>query len=435
MITIYYCLLILLGIAVGPLLLATKKKARVGLLQKLGQVPPSVRDGLSESQRPIWIHAVSVGEFNAVWPLIQSLKNSYPKQDLVVSTSTGTGQELAKQRCGSLAKVVYFPFDVPWAVSNWLDTVRPKAVIIAETEIWPGFYAACKDRGISVVIVNGRMSPRSFRSYYSWRLFFAKVLGCVKLALVQSEDELKRYKAILPGLNALAVGNLKYDGLQPISQAERRSIQASVGVEEDDFVIVAGSTHEGEELALLNSLKSLQGSRRVRLIIAPRHPERFQRVTQIVESQGYRARTHTQQARCVATQDVYILDTIGLLSRFYSLAAVAFVGGTLVPIGGHNVAEPCAYAVPVVCGSHLEKAKDAANALKGCGALISVQSQQELNACLNELYSNPNISKQRGESGREWLERSQGAVNRTLVALESLPGLLVMNTVRSNVRL
>ena len=427
---LYYTLVIILLSLAGPaLLLSTKRRA--GLLQKLGAIPAAVSTWSKAGPRPVWFHAVSVGEFNAVWPLIKAFHQKYPHQRIAISTSTATGQKLAQERAGGMATVFYFPLDLPWALNAWLQAINPALVVIVETEIWPGFIHECSRRAVPVVVANGRISPRSFRWYRALRWFFRPFLRSLKAIAAQSEADADRYRAIAGGdLPVVVLGNLKFDGLTPISEAERESLRQSLGIVPEQDVIVAGSTHEGEESAVLEAFAHLLKGRlahpvsgpaasQLRLILAPRHPERFDQVQALIESCGFRVRRYSRKERFEQEQDVLLIDTIGDLFPIYSLASVAFVGGTLAAIGGHNILEPYAYGTPVVCGPSLEKTREAAQGLTQADALRIALNTAELHDRLSELISSSAVRRQLGVRGRQWLSQSQGAVGKTVAFLDS----------------
>lgn len=441
---LYYTLAGLLLLITGPILLLTAKR-RVGLGQKLGIIPPDIAAKLSavsagdldncgrDARAPaVWFHAVSVGEFNAAWPLIQAFKQKHPNIPLVISTATATGQQLAKQRASDIATIIYFPLDLPLPLANWLDAVKPQLAVIVETELWPGFTHECQKRNVPIAVVNGRISLRSFARYLCLKPMFAPILRRLSLIVAQNQSELARYQAIGgKQLPIAAFGNLKFDGMRLPEQGQLNDLRRSLNIEQDDLVIVAGSTHEGEESALLeclahfksSGLTSGQSGQKLptpKLILAPRHPERWARVANLIESAGYRVRSHSRQEIFDNDNDVYLLDTIGQLFTHYGLATAAFVGGTLVPVGGHNLVEPMAYAVPVVCGPQLFKTADVAQSLIDHNALTVVNDGIQLQQELKLLLESEQLRQQRGRAGQIWLAASQGAVDKTLQALESL---------------
>ncbi len=424
MINLYYILTTLILAIAGPFLLL-KKKARAGLAQKFGRVPADLVERSSTLSGGIWIHAVSVGEFNAVWPLVERLKEEYPYLPLLLSTTTATGQKLAQDRAGHLAEVFYFPLDVPFATRRWLQVLKPSVVAIAETELWPGFVHECRTIGLPLVAINGRISPSSFKTYHALRVFFGSFIRQYAALGVQTESEWQRYRAIAGAdIPVTITGNLKLDGLVPQPSSVIEELRTSLGIGAEDFVIVAGSTHEGEEQAILHAYKGLLWKvsnscepRAIKLIIAPRHPERFARVKETVAASGYRVICYSEKQKFENPDDVYVLDALGQLNTYYGLGSVAFVGGTLAKIGGHNVAEPYAYSVPVVCGPHLYKTRDIARSLKEISALDVVHDQAALTDSLVRFYEDPSSIVRIGRAGKEWIVQNQGAVNRTLTML------------------
>ncbi len=417
----YFCMTALL-VCTGPILLLSGKR-RAGIWQKLGIVPPYIEGALAGKRRPVWFHAVSVGEFNAVWPLVLALHKEYPELPLVISTATETGQKLARQKAENLATVIYFPLDLLWSLNNWLTALKPACAVIVETEIWPGFTHECTRRSIPLLAVNARISPRSFRRYLSLRAFFGPVLRQFQVVVAQSQADADRYRQIAgEALKIEVSGNLKFDGLTPVDALTAASLRSQLHITDVDLVLVAGSTHSGEEAALLESYRTLsdQGTKHLRLILAPRHPERWDQVAALIESYGLQVRRATDKAHFESDKDVYLLDTIGQLFAYYSLATVAFVGGTLVPVGGHSLLEPYAYATPVVCGPHLDKTLDAAAALTAAGALTVVADRQQLTDKIDELLKNADLRHSLGLNGQSWLQTSQGATAKTLHILEEV---------------
>lgn len=410
------------------------RKARAGLTQKFGVIPKAINLDSHNLKNGIWIHAVSVGEFSAVRPLIEKLHESHPEIPLLVSTTTLTGQTLAKERVGAYARVFYFPFDLPFATRSWLEKLRPALVVIAETELWPGFLSECRKLGIKTICVNGRMSPKSFRSYERYKLFFGSALRNYSKIGAQSDNEANRYRAVGGSeLSITVTGNMKLDGLATEGDTDVEVLREKLKIEPSDFVVVAGSTHEGEESAviaahrrLLESYKcSLQSSSPCgipKLIIAPRHPERFERVVDLIVTEGFRCRRFSK-SECFqddGTDEIYLLDGLGQLAKYYSVATVAFVGGTIKPVGGHNLLEPYAYSVPTCCGPHVHKTRDIANALNELGALTMVKDSVQLTERLHEFYLDREPAKALGLRGREWINQNQGAVDRTLAMLLDL---------------
>jgi 3-deoxy-D-manno-octulosonic-acid transferase len=309
---------------------------------------------------------------------------------------------------------------MPWSVNNWLNAIKPSLVWIVETETWPGFYAMCKKRGIPVILVNGRISPRSFRRFQRMRARFGKALSQASLILAQSKEEAQRYRDLTGGAVPIEVtGNLKFDGLKPVDPNQQAELRRALNLPQGELVLVGGSTHEGEETALLRALRTLkQDGLKARLILAPRHPERFSRVAELVEQQGMRARHFSREEAFEQEDDVYILDAIGHLTKYYSLASISFVGGTLVPVGGHNLVEPSVYGVPVVCGPHIFKTRDVARALAEKEAIMLAQDETGVVENILTLAQHPEMRARIGGNGQAYLQRSSGAVDRALAAME-----------------
>lgn len=419
----YYIVVAAVLIAIGPVLLCLKK-SRSGIWQKAGLTSPSITSAQSGnlSLPRIWFHAVSVGEFNAVFPLIVEFRKKHPEFQIFISTTTATGQAQAISKAGDFATVFYFPFDLPFATGRWLDFVKPNMVAIVETEIWPGFMSECRARKIPVVLVNGRLSPRSFRGYMRWRWFFGSVVRSFAGLAVQSQAEAERYAALAAGPCDIEVcGNIKIDGIKPIADALRRELQDQLKLTSSDCVIVAGSTHEGEERPLLDFLTKSNANAvgSIKLILVPRHPERFDRVASLIEQSGFRVRRFSRNESFESEKDVYLLDAVGHLARFYSVATVAFVGGTIVPVGGHNLAEPCAYESPVVCGSHVHKTRDIASSMLQSNALTMARDSHHLQELLSELCSSSSRRNELSKAGKQWLRDNEGALQRTLKFIES----------------
>jgi 3-deoxy-D-manno-octulosonic-acid transferase len=416
----YFCFALVLLVA-GPFLLF-KKKARAGLWQKLGFVPAALKTKKNQLNGCVWFHAVSVGEFNAVTPLIKAFHSKYPTVPIVVSTTTYTGQKLAQEKISDIATVFYFPYDLPFATSPYLDLLKPRLVVIAETEIWPGFCSECKKRKVKLVVVNGRISPRSFKSYFRYRAFFGPVLRLFDEIGVQSKEEAERYSKIGGSETRIRVlGNLKFDGLKPVSLEESEQLRARINLPPDRFTLVAGSTHEGEEIAMLKAygrMLDINGgaaASSVRLIIVPRHPERFDHVAALIDQNGYKVRRHSRnEVFDDSGREVYLLDVIGKLFDFYSLATVAFVGGTIAPIGGHNIMEPYAYEVPVAVGPHIEKTRDVADALVARQAIVIAPDADAVVEQLLHYYNDASRRTLDGRAGSEILKASQGALAKAM---------------------
>jgi 3-deoxy-D-manno-octulosonic-acid transferase len=428
---LYYCVVFIVLIFASPLLIF-KGKARAGLSQKLGMVP----EGFEVDSPSVWFHAVSVGEFNAIKTLLALFKTAHPDIPVVVSTTTRTGQALANETVGSWAKVIYMPYDLPWSVSTWLDRAKPRLVVIAETEIWPGLAYQCKTRGIDLVVVNGRISPRSFKNYSRLKSFFASVLANFTAFGVQADSEAERYRALAAPtkIDVEVLGNLKLDGLTAHDATVTESLRSETGVNSDHSVFIAGSTHEGEEAAVIEAFvaaKKLHPN--LKLIVAPRHPERFDRAYEIITRAGLSCARHSAGQKLATGTDVLLVDAMGLLTKLYSISHVAFVGGSIAPIGGHNLMEPYLYNVPVICGPNIQKTRDTAAQLDDMKALFIVPDAKVMSEKLVALLSNEQLRTQMGERGNQFLLVSRGATERALAFLDRFLSTALSTTKKDGV--
>jgi 3-deoxy-D-manno-octulosonic-acid transferase len=411
--TLLYNLLLLVVLTLGlpwvfyNLLLV--KKRRDGFAQRMGRAP--------EPDGPvIWCHAVSVGEVRAIEPMLQLLQaDEKTAGRIVLSTVTRTGQDTARRECGFAHRIFYFPLDFSFSVKRALEKVKPEIFISAETEIWPNFFRACFKRDIPVVIVNGRISDTSFPRYLKFRWFFRPFLQGVSLFLMQSDEDARRILELGARPETVSVtGNTKYDRkAADVSLPEEVVSWGSSG-----FLFVAGSTHEGEEEAVLESLESLdkqQGPSRVRTAIVPRHPERFDSVASLLDRKKISWVRYSEiEAGTDVKADIILVDAMGVLDGFYALAQAAFVGGSLVPTGGHNLLEPAMHGVPVLTGSHLYNFREIAQTLSDSGGCRIVNDVTALIQELGDLLSDRDYCEEMGERARNGSEKAQGASSRNL---------------------
>jgi len=418
--------LLLVFLAMTPhLLLRYRRRGafRAGIGQRRGRYAPGDLAGLT-GRRPVWLHAVSVGEVLAVGGLLTALKERRPDLPVLVSTVTETGQALAVQRLPEAQARIYFPFDVPGCVRRALATVRPRLVLLAETEIWPNFLKACGERAVPVVLVNGRISPRSYPRYRLVRPFMRQVLRDLALCLMQSEADAERLRTLGAAAERVRVaGNLKYDlRVTPVPADERRAWRVSLGFPEGAPVLVAGSTHRGEEEAAVAALLALrQGDPEAPLILVPRHPER------LAEAEAAATAAHLACGRWSARPfpsrfqpPVILVDTVGDLTRLYALGTVVFVGGSLVAAGGHNILEPAQHGCPILFGPDMANFSEMAGAFLAEGAAIQVQDAPALAVAVVGLARDPARATRMGEAAAAVLERHRGATARTIAALEAL---------------
>jgi 3-deoxy-D-manno-octulosonic-acid transferase len=424
MILFFYNLAMLAALVLGaPWWLwkvATTHKYREGLAQRLGRV----RIGLDSTKPVIWLHAVSVGEVLAVSRLVSDLDRAFPGHQVVVSTTTRTGQSLARGRFGA-NRVFYCPLDLPWAVSAYLNALQPKILILAETEFWPNLLSGCFRRNIPVAVVNARISDRSWPRYLKLRRLWQPFLSRLSAVLAQSETDAERLKAIGCRSEAVSVaGNLKFD----VRAAEEAEATRMLRTQAENLrFIVAGSTLEGEEAALLKAWPQvLDFDPNLVLVIAVRHPERFAAVAALLDNPGI-SWVKRSDWRAMAIEDlqllsagqIVLLDSIGELASVYSLASVAFVGGSLIPAGGHNPLEPAQFKVPIVMGPHYANFRAIAEDLLAHRAL-RIATNEELAPALIDLLANPTEAAAMGTRARQVFEQQSGATARCIDALRAL---------------
>lgn len=367
---------------------------------------------------PIWLHAVSVGEVMAATPLALELASRRPDLPLLVSTVTDTGRAVAEQRLPA-RQYVFFPLDFGWAVRPALDRLRPRAVLLTETEIWPNFIRACGMRGIPVVLINGRISPRSFPRYRRVRPLFARVLQGIGLFCMQTSQDAARILELgAPEDRVHVVGNLKFDLAMAGHTGEGLAVRTMLGLPNARPVLVAGSTHRGEEESVL---KAFQAARRAApnlvLLLAPRHPERLADVEGLLAQAGLQ---WVRRSRLPVEElpPVILLDTMGELARLYAAGTIVYVGGSLVPIGGHNVLEAAAYARPVLFGPHMGNFAEMARIFLEQGAGLQVRDATELGEEIVRLLAEPAAARRMGEVGRGIVDTHRGASRRTVDLLE-----------------
>ncbi|HEY9133684.1 MAG TPA: lipid IV(A) 3-deoxy-D-manno-octulosonic acid transferase [Dyella sp.] len=369
---------------------------------------PAVRGSL-------WVHAVSVGEVNAAEPLIKALRNSYPNAPLVVTTVTPTGSERVRQLFGDSVVHVYLPYDLPFAVSRFLKRVRPRLAIIVETEIWPNLYFACGKRGIPMMIVNARLSERSLRGYRPLDGIVRQALRSVRVIAAQSRTDAARYRLLGADPSTILVsGNMKFDMPVPFD-----AVNAGSHLREQwgrlRPVWIAGSTHEGEELPVLEAhLDVLKRLPDALLLIAPRHPERFKLVENSVRSLGFTLATRSVERVPSAAHQVFVIDSMGELMPFYAASDLAFVGGSLVPIGGHNVLEPAALSRPVLVGPHTFNFEEITLTLINEGAAERINDKDELGSVTVRLLLDAVQRERMGERARHVFDSERGAVERVM---------------------
>lgn len=390
-----------------------------GFEERWGWVP--ARISREPNQRIIWIHAVSVGEVLAVVGLVKALRHRFPQHRVMISTTTDTGQQLARNRFGA-ENVFYFPLDFAVAIRPYFKNLQPELVILAETEFWPNFLRLAQESGAHVAVVNARISDRSLPGYRRFRALLRRVLEHIDLFLAQTDEDLRRLVDIgAPAGRVQVSGNLKFDVPEPteppILSVMRVALVAEEGV---GPLIVCGSTIEGEEAMLVQAFKTLLTSYpKSLMMLAPRHPERFSVVADLLKQQNVRFLLRSHWRGSDIAGSIFLLDSIGELAALYALAQVAFVGGSLVPSGGHNILEPARYGAAIVVGPHTENFRDIIDLFRTNNAVV-VTDPSRLTQDFVDLLSNEANRIALGKRARETVQTQLGATEKTLVALSHL---------------
>jgi len=424
--------------AVGMLLLVPYYALRTwsrgepsrALAERLGSLPPEIaaRAGAASATgdsaaRPVWIHAVSVGEVLAAKPLVDGLKQRFPQRAVFVSTTTETGQRLARERLQSADAIFYFPLDWIVPVRRALRAMRPALVIVMETEIWPNFLREARHLGVPVVFANARISERSFARYSRWKFlvgeFYARVLQDGERFLAQTPEDAARLSEMgAPEGTVETTGNLKYDCEQPAVGPFGIWLEDQIRRQERWPVVIAGSVVAEEEQAVLAAYDIVQRQwRHALLILAPRKPDRFEAALEIATSDGWHAvrrSTIDLAAPLGENADVIVLDSIGELAGIYLFGDGVFVGGSLVPAGGHNILEPAWFAKPPVFGPSMENFRDMASQFLSAQAAVQVTSGPQLGAVWVQLIENNTLREHMGKAALQLSERNRGATARAL---------------------
>jgi 3-deoxy-D-manno-octulosonic-acid transferase len=415
-----YNILLTLAFPVILAVLLAKKRCRPGLRQRLGYVPA----GLVAEQgdgRTIWVHAVSMGEATAAVPLVQQLKARYPDVRIVVSTVTETGRETIQKKLGGQAGHLYFPLDYPWAVRPVLDAVRPCLIIIVETELWPNFLREAAARGIPVILANGRLATDSFAGYRRLRFFFRRVLAAFTLCSMQTDRDVERIIQLgVAPERVVRTGNLKYD--QAPQAAPGRISKRDLGVKDGEELFVAGSTHPGEEEAVLDCYRRLLDvAPALVLVLAPRHIERADAVCAAARLRGFDVSRRTRLSPSSGPR-VIVLDTRGELASLYREATLVFVGGSLVDVGGHSPLEPAAWGKAVVFGPHMDHFAEAAEQFISRGAGVQVGNADEMAETMTAMLKDRAKLEERGKAAYQLVLENQGAVARTVALIARVLG-------------
>ena len=414
-------------VALSPYFLyqALRHKKYVGSLgQRLGILPVALN---LDNESSIWIHAVSVGEVLSTRPVIDELRKRYPSLRLFLSTTTRSGQQLARRTVTDVDGIFYFPFDWPFTVRRTLATIRPKLFIMVENEIWPTMLRECRRQGVKTVVINARISSRSFPRYRLIKPFFKRVLADIDRFCVQGEETAGRLAALGADRSRMTItGSLKFDALNaaPLPGRGPTRVLRFFRMSPGRPVLIAGSTMRGEDEAVIrafNRVRTTAAGANALLIIAARHPERFADVERLCKSEGLATIRRSDlpidaEPRC----DAVILDTIGELAHLYQIATAVFVGGSLVPAGGHNILEPALYGKSIVFGPHMENFNEIAETFLANRAAIQVHTPRELESTIVALMGDPVRRARLGAAARALIDANRGAKDRTLEVIADL---------------
>lgn len=427
MIFALYDLLLLLAAAVlipwYLLRRALGLRSRSGLRERFGLYAPQ-RLAAINGRPVIWIHAVSVGETRAAIPLIKALHQAWPEHALVLSNVTETGHEVAAT-IDELDLCLFFPLDLSLVIRRVLARLKPILIVVVETEIWPNLIRAAAARHIPLALINGRISDRSYPRYLRWKRIFSPLLQQVSSFCMQSNVDRERIVALgARPEGVISSGNIKFDMPMNLDASDSATLRARYRLPQDLPIWIGGSTHEGEEAALLSTYRTLlaQGAK-LALVLAPRHPPRIPEVCELLTAQNfpYRRRSQlTAESPLLARGEVLLVDTLGELLSLYAASDLVFVGGSLVPVGGHNLLEAALVGRPVIFGPHMHNFREISRLILSAGAGSQVSSAEELRELVARYLSNPQLAAQQGRAGQQLIALHAGATARTVALLQTL---------------
>ena len=423
---LYNLAFLIFGIAYLPYLIITKRY-RYGMANRFGILSDKLK-AISLKGRVIWIHAVSVGEMKAASILAPLLRNKFPSHTIVFSSVTHTGNKVARTIATGEEDVFYLPFDLSFIVDRVVRILRPELFLCLETELWPNLISSLDRAGSRIILINGRISNRSYLGYSKIRLIVSGLLKRFSLILMQSEQDAARILSLgAPKHKTFVTGNLKFDLSLLGFTSKRREIREQLKLKEEDILLVAGSTHKGEDEQIIECFSKLKKDYpSLKLLIAPRHIERIQEIEQLIAKHGFRfarfSKINTEYG-IRNTEYVYILDTIGNLRTVYSAADIVFVGGSLVKKGGQNPIEPASLARPVIFGKFTFNFQDVVRSFLENSAAIQVDDKDELYSALRLLLDDPKERKRLGANARETVDKNSGSSQRAIDLISSIPDL------------
>lgn len=404
------------------------RKELAGWRERLGKLPSSLQQA---AQGAIWIHAVSVGETLAVAGLVKQLQQRYPERKIFLSSVTAAGREAAEKKLPGVAGRFYLPFDWKFAVRRVLRHIRPSVLVIVETELWPNLLRTVKESGCQTILVNARVSDRSFPGYRLGRLFIRRVLQDISRICTQTPTDAERFQQLGARAESLVVtGNIKFDGRAPEFGKLGTKIKNVLTAENRAPVFVAGSTMRGEEPLVLDAWQRVREKHpRAIMILAPRHPGRFDEVAEMLQARQLSNVRRTrlpeiedEVRRLLSRTEILLLDTIGELAEIVGVADAVFVGGSLVPTGGHNVVEPAFWGKPILFGPHMNNFRDVASLFLKADAAVQVADAGALADAVLRLLEHPADARRMGERAREVASQQSGAATRILRQMEEWLG-------------
>lgn len=418
MFIIYDLIFLIIVIIYFPFYLL-KGKFHRGFSSRFGCLPKDLN-----LDRPIWVHAVSVGEVMAVKSLIEGLRLAYPAKRLVISTVTTTGNKIARDIAGKDDLVTYLPLDFSFVVNKYIKAIKPSLAVIVETELWPNLITCLYAQHIPVMVVNARISDASFKGYLTVKFFIMGILNKVNVFCAQTERDAQRLirLGVLPQ-KVKTTGNMKFDSLTVLDvKQDEAQYRKRLYLNTGEKLLVAGSTHPGEEGIVLSVYQELlRDFSGLRLLIAPRHPERSREISRLINKFGFQAVTLSTSKQPLDTKrqtPVFVLDTVGELASFYRISDIVFVGGSLVEKGGHNILEPALFAKPIISGPYIFNFKDMFDLFLKRSACILVRDKEELKTVIRNLLKNPDQMFQLGKRAKELIAENRGASERNLVQIK-----------------
>jgi 3-deoxy-D-manno-octulosonic-acid transferase len=430
MLILYNIILFLAAIIIAPyylIIIIFRGKYRKSIIPKLGGRQEKIINSLKGNKR-VWIHAVSVGEVTAATPIVAALKNNNQDIDIIFSTSTETGQEMARNLVSGVSAFIYFPLDFPFVVRKVIRQVRPDIFVMVETELWPNFLEICKKEGVKTLMVNGRISPRSYGKYLLTGFFWKKIFNNLTAAGMISDVDSSKIKQIgMPEKKIKVFGNAKYDALAAMASSQlQKDISHRLNIKKTERFFVAGSTHPGEEEIIIETYKSIIALYPdFKLIIVPRHVERAPSIIDLLQKNGFAdiiTMKMINKGKKRQGERIVLLDVIGELFKVYSLATIVYCGGSLVNKGGQNILEAAAWGKVIFYGPYMDDFTEEKNLLESVGCGITVKNTKDLRKKILQALKDPADTEERGARGKKIVAANKGAAVRYAAMINSYLG-------------